>query len=503
MDTSEKLKEFSSKLSKVKMLPKADISEDLIENTDIDKLVEKLVFNIGTFDGVHFVDSNEVKEAISEVNKSKIPVRVEVIKSGDFHPIAADVDDNYKIETRDVEHAEGNVADFVNYFRNRIERLRKILNARPSPDGSPVERLDLLKDFIGRDVYIIGIVTSKITTKKGNIMVVMEDETADVKVIFSNNNSAIGKSLFNTASSIINDEVIAIKGKLINQFVIAKEIIWPDIPILERKSINEDLGIAFISDIHVGSKLFMENNFVSMIKWLNGNSTDKRNKELAGKVKYIVASGDIVDGIGVYPNQDRDLSLPDMYMQYKMFFDLIENIPDYIQIFVLPGNHDSVRRAEPQPALPKSLIKDYHRDNVHFVSNPSYLELNGINVLAYHGTSLDSIISAIPGMSYDKPELPMVELLKRRHLSPIYGGNVIVPSKNDNLVIDKVPDILVMGHVHKNGIARYKGVTVINDGTWQARTAFQVKFGQFPTPARMPVFEMKNYNITTVNFSGE
>ena len=188
-------------------------------------------------------------------------------------------------------------------------------------------------------------------------------------------------------------------------------------------------------------------------------------------------AGDVVDGIGVYPNQDRDLTVLDIYAQYKIFFNFMSMIPDYIHVFVIPGNHDAVQRAEPQPQLSNELVGDFKADNVHIIPNPSFLTLHGIEILAYHGASLDSIISAIPGTSYAKPEKAMIEILKRRHLSPIYGGNMIVPSKNDNMVIDKVPDILHMGHVHKNGMANYHGVDIINSGTWQSTTDYQLVAG--------------------------
>ena len=129
------------------------------------------------------------------------------------------------------------------------------------------------------------------------------------------------------------------------------------------------------------------------------------------------------------------------------------------------------------------------------------MTLHGLEVLGYHGTSLDSIISAIPNNSYSVPEKAMVELLKRRHLSPIYGGNIIVPSKTDNLVMDTIPDILHMGHIHKNGTTKYHGVTVINSGTWQGRTDFQVRQGHIPTPCIMPVFKSKDYSVTSIDFN--
>ena len=124
-------------------------------------------------------------------------------------------------------------------------------------------------------------------------------------------------------------------------------------------------------------------------------------------------------------------------------------------------------------------------------------------MLTYHGTSLDSIIATIPNMSYAKPEQAMIEILKRRHLSPIYGGNTIVPSRMDTLVIDKVPDILHMGHIHKNGLANYHGIHIVNSGTWQDRTDYQIKQGHIPTPAQMPVFDAKVNNFKIIDFSAE
>jgi DNA polymerase II small subunit len=343
------------------------------------------------------------------------------------------------------------------------------------------------------------MVTSNITTKKGNIMVQLEDETGSAKLIFINGTSQRARELFAEARSIVNDEVIAVRGRISGPFVIANEILWPDVPIKEPKDVDEDIAIAFMSDLHVGSKQFMERNTLKMLDWLNGN-VDSKSKELAGKVKYVIINGDIVDGIGVYPNQEKDLAIPDMYGQYKLAFDFIGQIPDYISVFVLPGNHDVVQRAEPQPRLPKDVVGEFS-SNVHLLGNPSFLNLHEIKVLAYHGCGLDSTINAIPNSSYASPEKAMIELLKRRHLSPIYGGNVIVPSREDNMTIDRIPDILHMGHVHKNGIANYHGVYAVNSGTWQAKTDYQVKLGHTPSPCLLPVYELKAHRLTTVDFN--
>jgi DNA polymerase II small subunit len=95
----------------------------------------------------------------------------------------------------------------------------------------------------------------------------------------------------------------------------------------------------------------------------------------------------------------------------------------------------------------------------------------------------------------------MEECLKRRHLSPMFGGNAIVPEKLDYMVIERVPDIVHFGHVHKNGYKDYRGTLIINSGTFQDTTDFQQKQGHVPTPARVPVYEFKNKRLRTLDFT--
>ncbi|MFH1307014.1 MAG: metallophosphoesterase family protein [Candidatus Micrarchaeota archaeon] len=223
---------------------------------------------------------------------------------------------------------------------------------------------------------------------------------------------------------------------------------------------------------------------------------EEGNSKLAGKVKYIVIAGDIVDGIGIYPTQENELTIKDIYGQYKVFDEIVQSLPDYIEIIVGPGNHDAVRRGEPQPYIPMELI---HSD-VKKIGSPSSLEIEGFKHLVYHGTSLDSLIANMSGLSYAKPEGPMIEMLKRRHLSPIYGENLIVPELKDYLVISEAPDVVHMGHIHKNASTKYRGTLLINSGTFQARTDFQAKMGHIPTPGIVPVLELKTNQLSHLKF---
>ena len=337
---NEIIKVFIDLLSKYGLLLGTDIKPQNIKKFNIDIIISKLAEMKANDPSLFIITQEHIDKAMRSLESKKEPLEVKVIRSAEFKPIASEVEANYSIESKEIQRAEGNVTDFVKYFNSRLDRLKKVLSNHRQ--CTPIKSLELLKNFVnGREVCVVGIVTTKITTKKGNIMVVIEDSTADSKIIFMNGTSEKVKQLFNSASNIIQDEVIAIKGKYSDPFIIANDIIWPDIPIKEKKTIKDDLAIAFISDIHVGSKVFLENNFFHMLTWLNGKSDF--DKEIAGKIKYMIVGGDVADGIGVYPNQEKDLAVLDEYEQYKRLFELLELIPDYIQIFVLPGNHDSVQ----------------------------------------------------------------------------------------------------------------------------------------------------------------
>ena len=48
-------------------------------------------------------------------------------------------------------------------------------------------------------------------------------------------------------------------------------------------------------------------------------------------------------------------------------------------------------------------------------------------------------------------------------MAPIYGEKTaLAPEQKDYLVIDRVPDIFVTGHVHACRLAEYRGIKLVN-----------------------------------------
>jgi DNA polymerase II small subunit len=222
---------------------------------------------------------------------------------------------------------------------------------------------------------------------------------------------------------------------------------------------------------------------------------------MAEKVEYVIIPGDTVDGIGIYPSQEEELSIHDIYGQYEELARLLKQVPEHMRVIMLPGNHDAVRPAEPQPTFPEE-IRSLFPQNVIFAGNPCYFSIHGIEIMAYHGRSMDDFIKALPSLDYSKGINIMEEMLKRRHLVPIYGGRTpIAPEHKDLLVIDRIPDIFVTGHGHSTGIKKYRGITLINASAWQSQTSYQKMHNFIPDPAKATVFDLRTGRTELLDFS--
>jgi len=452
------------------------------------------------------IPSSSLVLTLEEIKKLESPreektvMRISPVGSGK-KPLAREYDEDVKI-IKDVTgniSCRGNVEDFAKLFRSRFEKIRKIFKSqrRGLNDSIPLKNLKKAKV---KEAQIIGMVRDVRRTQKGYIIVEMEDEDDSISVLIPKDDH----HLYQQAQEIVYDEVLSMrvkKGK--NDLFIATSISYPDININHSKrKLDEHLCVAFLSDIHVGSKKFLKDEWNRMIRWLNGEIGNSRQREVAGRIKYIIIPGDVVDGVGVYPNQDKELEIADVYKQYQVLAKELERLPDHITIIIQPGNHDAVRPAEPQPALEKEIQDLFSGKNFIFVGNPCYFSIHGIEILSYHGQSLLDFSTNIPTLKYNQPVEIMKVALRKRHLAPIYGGHTpIAPEHEDFMVIERIPDIFVTGHVHLSSIGEYRGVTLINASSWQAQTSYQEMLNFVPDPAKLPIVDLKMGKATTMDFN--
>jgi DNA polymerase II small subunit len=94
-------------------------------------------------------------------------------------------------------------------------------------------------------------------------------------------------------------------------------------------------------------------------------------------------------------------------------------------------------------------------------------------------------------------------VLKKRHRAPTHVSSSYVPdTEKDFLVIEKVPDIFVTGHIHHDlKLGSYKGVTLIGCPSFQSKTIFQEKTGHTNiVTGKVPLVNLKTRQVKVMDF---
>jgi DNA polymerase II small subunit len=383
----------------------------------------------------------------------------------------------------------GEYADFVRTFRDRYERLSKLLRSRVN--HRPTDAVHAMAG--GSDAAIVGMISDIRSTANGHWLVELEDTTGTFPCLIMKDRDLAG-----VVDELLLDEVIAVEGTLAGDggILFVDDLHFPDVPrTYSPSTADRHVRAALISDVHVGSQEFAREAWSAFADWLH--------TEEASAVEYLLVAGDMVEGVGVYPNQDEELDIVDIYEQYEQFSEYLKEIPGDMEILLIPGNHDAVRLAEPQPGFDDDLRDIMSAHDARISGNPSTVTVEGVSILMYHGVSLDEVIAELPEekASYDEPHKPMYQLLKKRHVAPQYGGHTrIAPEERDYLVMEEVPDIFHTGHVHKLGYGKYHNVLALNSGCWQEQTSFQKSVNIEPDVGYAPIVDLDTLDLTIQKF---
>jgi len=451
------------------------------------------------------MEESSSSQPIKKKDKKKITQFESVKSSLGFEPIAKEFEAELKIlkDPTGKLYTSGDYKDFYELTLDKYNRLHSLIRKRRGViSGSNISNI-LRNSQTVPEISVIGMINGIRQTKNGHYMVKIEDLTGSINVLINKNSE--NQNNFNLAKESINGQMIYVqgtfnpgdKGKKGNGIIFADIINKIDIPNDFEPNLSPDpLSIALLSDTHIGSKEFEEKLWNRFIKFINGKYGNKNHREIAGRVKYIVINGDLVDGVGVYPNQEKDLTIKDIYEQFKKSAQLLSGIPEYINIVYSPGNHDPVRNAIPRPSVPQKYTQELLNIGVKCIGNPGVIKTHNVNTLVYHGDSIIDMNLLIPGLENDKPVKTMKEFIKCRHLAPTFGKKTqIAPTSRDWLVMDNIPDIFHTGHVHINGTGKYRNVTLVNSGCFQAQTEFMNSFGIHPTPGLISIIELDTLKI--------
>jgi DNA polymerase II small subunit len=411
------------------------------------------------------------------------------------------VDDSRRIDiikNYDGRTSPSKPADWTVYFNSRFNRLRDMLVAK---ENGGLMSLSQVKGMpSGTSVKFIAMISKiSISPIKKFMVLDIEDNTTSYRALSST-----------VKDGVLDDQVVIIKGKKSKDAVFIDDIILPDVQVKENLETDiPDSYAVFLSDVHVGSKLFAKEPLERFIKWINSETDEYAN--IAKSVDFLFIVGDMIDGIGVYPDQEKELEINDLKKQYEELYNILDKIPKNIKIIISQGNHDATHIAEPQPRLDPSFAGPlYKLDNAIFLSNPYQINLvvndHKTNVLGYHGFSIPyyaNTISKYNKMNPEDIEAIMRIHLKSRHLAPTHGSTQVIPLQEDFLIIGETPDIYVTGHIHKVLLGKYKETILINASCWQYQTSYQKKYGLEPEVAKVPVVNLKTKEGLILDFLGE
>lgn len=451
--------------------------------TDVDGLVEKILeMKAGAPGEAKVITVGDVQRLIPH----------EAPKEAEHEPIR----DATELEvlsdpTQAIAPAEG-AEGFANLFRDRYQRLFSIVRERLDTKGSAT--VSATKSLVsGKKVKVAGLLSDR-SSKRGVVELRVDDPTGTLRVVCQE--GPVEKAAMEAP---LDGMVVVEVSKAKSGQLFADSLVLPDVPGRKASSSSHRVYAVLLSDLHVGSRMFLSDDFARFLQWLDGNFGDN---DVVSRIKYLVIAGDLVDGVGVYPGQEFQLAERDPKKQYEMAGQLLRQVPSHVQIVLSPGNHDAVRQALPQPAVAVDMAESlYAMDNVRWVGDPAYIKLHGVTFLIYHGKSLDDVIATTPNLAYDRPTDAMKLLLRARHLAPTYGKRTALsPELRDYMVVDQVPDVFHVGHVHTYGEISYRGTLLVNSGTWQAQTQFQSNMGMEPTPSIVPVLDLSTLKVVRRNF---
>lgn len=247
----------------------------------------------------------------------------------------------------------------------------------------------------------------------GDRSLVVEDPTGQTSVYISDEVSG-------DFNYLVEDEVVGLvcdnEDSSENRAV---RIFFPDIPLPTKIATSQkEEACIFLSDIHMGETGFMPHSLEKLSNYL------KKIKEPT--TAFIL--GDV--------SADEE--------QIKKFATMF---PENFTLVLLKGEQD--------PEVEGKYLPD-----------PVVVELDGVKIFLSHGKMFAKYFERFK----TSPENMLLQLLKKRHLSPTFERNG--KFDEENFFLDEVPDIFVIGHFHEPRMMNYKGATIISLGSFLSKPVF-------------------------------
>jgi DNA polymerase II small subunit/DNA polymerase delta subunit B len=273
-----------------------------------------------------------------------------------------------------------------------------------------IERYERIKSFFSYRMDIVNLISiNKISekTKKFSLIVMIKEIDKKNKAITVED--LTGETLVFSQDKfldlMVQDEVVGLVCEK-NDRIEVLNVLWPDIP-LNRKiaSLEENVCCAFISEKVLG----------------------KKRDVFLKKIFEIECEGFLI----------------------FLFFEHLDEkeVEEFKKNLPLNSKLILIKKGNLEPG-----------ENIF--SPPVFLNVeNKVKMLLCDG----NIFSSYQGILGEKTEEIMLNLLKKRHLDPVFSVEKAVIE--DRLIIDPVPDIFVSFDFGSSGLINYKGTTIISSGS--------------------------------------
>jgi DNA polymerase II small subunit/DNA polymerase delta subunit B len=199
-------------------------------------------------------------------------------------------------------------------------------------------------------------------------------------------------------------------------------VIFPDVPLKrEVKKSDDEIFCLFISDFHFESENFNKKYYENFLEWLRKSNYPNLHIFVLGGIS---SKKDLVE-------------------------EFFSQLPNSVKIYMMDEND-----------------AEFSAD--HTIKGPCLAKLDDVVFLLCSGDTLAYYIKLWDKLSVEKV---MLNLLKKRHLDPIFTANKKIFNK-DVLVMETIPDIFVSPHFHKPGELNYKGTTILSLGSFTQTPIF-------------------------------
>lgn len=260
-----------------------------------------------------------------------------------------------------------------------------------------------------------------------------------------------------------------------------------DVPTLKCSSNHK---VVFCSDLHVGS-------FTACVEDLERLVQEINKDEL---IKYVIASGDLVDGINVYPNQKRDLKIKNFVEQYERLCAILGNLRPDIGLILIPGNHDFISKVEPQ-LWTQQLISVFKTNLINrpllLLPNPTYFSIDGVKIYVTHGCGVAQLTFQIADFDIKRPAEASNFMLQNLNAMPLQMN---APMRATAEIPHAVPEdlnILNVGHMHnQESFRRNKHCVILCNGAFQNLTPYMNLMGLNPNVSCVWCVTLSNLELT-------